>query len=248
MERMFDASPADVNRSGQFWLTRVMARGRRLPSAALWTLAPARCLMCDGSGDVGAVDICAHCLAQLPVSSPDWQDGFGAISRVCCPWRYDYPVDAMVRALKFSGERAYARLLGSLLARQLQRIDTRAETVVPMPLHRRRLQDRGFNQAAEIAWFAAAALALPLLRRALIRDRATLAQSTLSQLARRGNPRGAFVAGEQVRGRRIALVDDVITTGSTAAAAAEALLDAGAAEVEVWVLARVTRSNILHSG
>jgi predicted amidophosphoribosyltransferase len=94
----------------------------------------------------------------------------------------------------------------------------------------------------EIALFAARPLALPVRRDALARPRATLAQSTLSLAERRLNPRGAFKASEQLRGAHVALVDDVITTGSTAVAAAEALLAAGVASVELWVLAQVQRA------
>jgi ComF family protein len=240
---MFNAPPIDVNRNGRMWLTAPWALGRHLATAAMWELAPPRCLLCEAAGDVGAIDICRHCLAQLPRNSSAWQPGMGAIARICCPWRYDYPVDALIRSLKFRGERACARLLGGLLAEQLRGDDgSQARVVVPMPLHQRRLQQRGYNQALEIAVFAARPLALPVRRDALARQRATLAQSTLSLAERRLNPRGAFKAGEQLRGAHVALVDDVITTGSTAAAAAEALLAAGVASVELWVLARVQRA------
>jgi predicted amidophosphoribosyltransferase len=89
---------------------------------------------------------------------------------------------------------------------------------------------------------------LPIARGVLQRHRATLPQSALSQRARLDNPRGAFVTRGALHGVHVALVDDVITTGSTAAAAAEALLLAGAADIELWVLARVSRDNIRHSG
>ena len=240
---MFNAPPVDVNRNGRLWLTGARALGWRLASAALWALAPPRCLLCEAAGDAGAIDICRHCLAQLPRNGSAWQSGTGAISRICCPWRYDYPVDALIRSLKFRGERACGRLLGSLLAGQLGGAEgSHATVVVPMPLHRHRLQQRGYNQATEIAVFAARPLALPVRRDVLARQRATLAQSTLSLAERRLNPRGAFKASVQLRGAHVALVDDVITTGSTAAAAAEALLAAGAASVELWVLAQVQRA------
>lgn len=249
---MFEGPLSHVNYEGQLWLTRANALGSRLASAALWTLAPPRCLLCDApgvaTGESPPMDLCRLCLALLPAAAPGWQDGIGSIARVCCPWRYDYPVDAMIKALKFSGARAYARLFGCLLAAQLKACSSSATLVIPMPLHRRRLQERGYNQAAEIAQYAAAALRLPVARGVLQRHRATLPQSALSQRARLNNPRGAFLARGALQGVRVALVDDVITTGSTAAAAAEALLQAGAADIELWVLARVSRGNIRHSG
>jgi ComF family protein len=265
---MFKGPLSHVNRQRHIWLTRAGVYSRQFASAVLWTLAAPRCLLCDAPGmaagaapspvpgDVlddhnGAsppMDLCQRCYALLPANAPGWQAGIGPIARVCCPWRYDYPVDAMVKALKFSGERAYARLFGSLLAEQLKACGSRAALVLPMPLHRRRLRERGYNQAAEIAQFAAAALRLPLALGVLQRHRATLPQSALSQHARLNNPRGAFVARGALHGIRVALVDDVITTGSTAAAAAEALLLAGVADIELWVLARVSRGDISHSG
>ncbi len=246
--RMFEGLLSHVNHQGQIWLTNISAHSHRLAGTVLWTLAPPRCLLCGASGDglrdLPPMDLCQRCLALLPVNAPGWQAGIGPIARVCSPWRYDYPVNAMVKALKFSGERAYARLFGCLLAEQIKACGSSATLVIPMPLHRRRLQERGYNQAAEIAHFAAAALHLPVARSVLQRHRATLPQSALSQRERLNNPRGAFSVRGALRGTRVALVDDVITTGSTAAAAAAALALAGVADIELWVLARVSRGDI----
>ena len=247
---MFKGSGDHVNQNACVKLTSANGLLQRMAERALWLLAPARCLLCDHKGDVGSVDICHHCLNALPRGTAGWQPGIGAIARVLGPWRYQFPVDALIKSLKFGSDRAAARLLGSLLAKErLTAGGPLPHCVVPVPLHARRLRDRGFNQANEIAQFAARPLGLRVAAGALRRQKATVAQSGLSLSGRLANPHGAFVATGALTGTRIALVDDVITTGSTAVAAAEALLAAGAAEVELWVLARVARrTDILHTG
>jgi len=109
--------------------------------------------------------------------------------------------------------------------------------LAPVPLHPARLRERGFNQSERIARVLAARLGLALTNTLLRRVQRTADQKQLDAAARGRNLQGAFRA-EDCAGRRIALVDDVITTGATAEAATAALLAAGAAEVEVWCLAR----------
>jgi ComF family protein len=121
------------------------------------------------------------------------------------------------------------------------------DAIVPVPLSRARFAERGFNQAGEIARHAARHLGLPLRARLLRRTRDAPAQSGLGAVERRSNLQGAFaVSGSPPP--RIALVDDVLTTGSTAAEAARVLKAAGAARVEIWVAARALREPILDSG
>ena len=159
-----------------------------------------------------------------------------------CPWVYAYPIDHCIQALKFQRERAWARVLGALLARERRRVGgDLPDLVVPVPLHLRRLRERGYNQSADLARFAARALELPVDARALERRRATEVQSRLPASARATNVEGAFRAARPLQGLRVALVDDVLTTGSTAAAAAAALRAAGADSVELWVVARAAR-------
>ena len=132
-----------------------------------------------------------------------------------------------------------ARVLGKLLARARgERAEPLPELVLPMPLHRSRFVARGFNQAEEIARHAARALGLPCNRRLLQRPRATLEQSELDAPARQRNVRGAFHLARRPAAACVALVDDVLTTGSTAAEAARMLKTGGVARVEVWVVAR----------
>ncbi len=120
------------------------------------------------------------------------------------------------------------------------------QAILPIPLHPYRLADRGFNQAEHIARFAAETLGIPLASQLLQRRRHTIPQSRLDGAARRNNLRGAFAlvehGGRRAASslRRIALVDDVQTTGSTLLAASQALRSAGVQEIEWWCAARVS--------
>jgi ComF family protein len=215
---------------------------RRLLGALGSLVAPPQCVLCDRPGLAGPVDLCAACLAGLPRPADDQPIPGSDFALVCCPWSFDFPVDALVRALKFRGERCHARLFGTLLARERARHGVPLPgLVVPVPLHPLRLRARGYNQAAELACYAARELALPLDRNALRRLRSTREQSALRSRDRAANVAGAFGATRTLRGLRVALVDDVVTTGSTVNAAAAALREAGAAAVELWVVARAVR-------
>jgi ComF family protein len=158
--------------------------------------------------------------------------------RVRSAYRYEPPLDALLLQLKFSSRLAVAPLLGTLLARALVPVHSDS-LLVPVPLHRRRLAERGFNQVAEVARAVARELGLERSTVALKRTRYTPPQSSVNAHARRQLLRGVFAAEEhRVADRRIVLIDDVVTTGATAEAASEALYAAGARTVEVWTVAR----------
>ncbi len=196
---------------------------------------PPVCCLCGAPGIESGFDLCEVCLALLPCAPRGSVPPPVNISRVVVPYLYGYPVDHFVRALKFRGERVYARVLGRLLARAcLDRQAKLPEALVPVPLHRDRYRSRGFNQAHEIARHAAARLGLHIERCALTRVIATREHSALSPGQRRRNIRGAFRVVRTIAARRVALVDDVLTTGSTANEAAGALGAAGVAEIELW--------------
>jgi ComF family protein len=202
-------------------------------------LLPPTCLLCGAAGGADRLDLCDPCLGSLPRAGPFSLSPFAVL---VCPWLYAFPIDHCIQALKFQRERAWSRVFGALLARARLRIGGDLPgLVVPVPLHLRRLRERGYNQSADLARFAARALALPVDARALERRRATEVQSRLPASARATNVEGAFRAARLLQGLRVALVDDVLTTGSTAAAAAAALRAAGADSVELWVVARAAR-------
>lgn len=184
-------------------------------------------------GDPGAAD-CERCRSlALPYA------------RCVAPWAYEFPVTHLVQALKYEGALANARILGTRIASAAgpalaQLAGSKAlPLLVPLPLHPSRLVERGFNQSREIARIVARSLDLRLDERALRRVRATAPQVGLARLERAKNLSGAFLADTRIAaGRTIILVDDVVTTGSTAAAAARTLLGAGAQSVQVWAAAR----------
>ncbi len=161
-----------------------------------------------------------------------------AFARTVALFHYAPPVDRLIHGLKYHGRLELARILGGLLADALTRRPVHIDLIVPVPLHRARLRARGFNQALELARPVARRLGVPIDYRCVVRARDTAPQATLAPRARRSNVRGAFVARGRLDRLRIALVDDVLTTGHTADAVAACLRRAGARQVELWVLAR----------
>ncbi len=177
--------------------------------------------------DRGAGARCAACLADPPRHA-------GVFAAVA----YDELSRRLALDLKY-GRRVG---LGETMARHMRRVvPGEADLLVPVPLHRWRLWSRGFNQSVVIGAALARAAALPLDARALARTRATPSLRGAGRAARARAVRGAFAVPDPTRvvGRRIALVDDIYTTGATATAATAALLRAGAASVAVLCWARV---------
>ena len=146
----------------------------------------------------------------------------------------------MLRRYKYSGLLAVAELMGSVLAERLQH-EKKPDLLIPMPLHPTRLGERGFNQAVEIARVLCRRLQLPLEPHACSRLRPTPPQAGLSLRDRRRNLRGAFACHQDMSGKHIVLLDDVMTTGASLDALAHAVKDAGAARVECWVVARTPK-------
>ncbi len=171
--------------------------------------------------------LCARCLAsggdgQACARHPN--------ARVFAPWIWDERGAAIVHALKFGGRTRIAGALGADLAAVLPVAWRRPDLVVAVPLHRARRRERGYNQSALLADALAAELGAPRVDAVLVRRRATRAQSRLQPEARRENLKGAFGVPHPrwVRGRRVLVVDDVITTGATLEAALGTLRAAGA--------------------
>lgn len=168
---------------------------------------------------------------------------------------YDGRMREAIHALKYGRIHPAARRLGAMLAVAIAQLapDAGADLlVVPVPLHRTKHKHRGFNQARTLARYAIKALRkshpelhLTLAPRTLMRQRPTESQAGLTPRQRRNNVRGAFKVSDPgvVRGRNILLVDDILTTGATARAAAQSLKKAGAASVYVATLARARRVN-----
>ena len=195
--------------------------------------------VCDGCGagfemDGGpfAAARCAACLAQ-PY----------AFDRARAACVYDDASRGLILKFKHGDQQPFAPLFARWIARSAAPLLDQADAVVPVPLHRLRLLSRRFNQAAEIARPLARDAGLDYLPDALIRTTHTTTQGGKSARGRRLNVRKAFEVSEagrrRIRGRRILLVDDVLTTGATAEACARALIEAGARAVDLAVIARV---------
>jgi ComF family protein len=153
--------------------------------------------------------------------------------------RYEEAVPALVGGAKFQGRLNLGRLLGLVLAEYLQRCNADLpDVVIPVPLHRARLRERGYNQALEIARATAGALSLPLDPRACTRVLITAPQAGLEKRERRRNVRGAFRVPRPPQAAHVAILDDVVTTGSTAAELTKALLAQGVDRVDLWAAAR----------
>jgi len=177
------------------------------------------CPRCALESPSGA--ICGRCLAQ----PPHYDATVAALG-------YAFPADALVHALKFRGELALAPFLASLLSEKSSA--SGVDCVVPVPLSKARLRERGYNQAVEIARHLGGRLEIE----SCSRERDAPPQAGLDREARRRNVRGAFRCNRSFAGERVAVVDDVMTTGATLDALARALKDAGAASVVNWVVCR----------
>jgi len=210
--------------------------GRRL-AALGWRLAPPTCLLCGSPAETEGLDLCRLCEAALPASGSGLELAPAPLQALFAPWTYQWPIDRLVRSIKFRGDRCPARVLGTLLALRRARLPAPLpELLVPVPLHASRLRQRGFNQADELARHAARVLHRPRAPGLLQRVRASAPQSLSGGSERRRRLRGAFRCTRPLAGCTLALIDDVVTTGSTAIAAAEALRDAGARAIELWVV------------
>lgn len=232
--------------------------------AQQWLL-PARCIACGGaggmpvSGTLRPLDLCAACYRQLPFNSHAcWHCGLplsGATAdlicghclrqpphyqRSYCAFEYGYPLAPLIRSLKYGAALASARVLGELLAQHLQQHHHGPwpECIIPVPLHARRYQARGYNQVIELGRHLERRLNLPLRLDLLSRIRHTTEQAGLSRRARRKNLQRAFNATTVNLPQHVAVLDDVITTGSTVNEVAATLNRAGVEQIEVWGLAR----------
>jgi ComF family protein len=162
-----------------------------------------------------------------------------AIDRIVTPWRFGGALATAIRRLKFTGATHIARTLAPLWAPLLAAAVAETDgVIVPVPLHWRRRLQRGFDQTWLLARHACELAELPRPRSALLRLVAAPPQSTLPASDRADNVDGVFAARARVAGRIVILIDDVVTTGSTLSAAAQALREAGATEVIGVALAR----------
>ncbi len=225
------------------------------------------CCLCDTQGLPG-LDLCHECHISLPhnhfscsrcavpvVFTPDFNSNrlcgrclstASDIHEAIVPYLYRPPIDFMIKRLKFSEENKFSRLLGNLLSDAVERHyndESRQDfpdIVLPVPVHRQRLLERGFNQAEQIARTVTDRFGIRLDTTSVARSVLMLPQSSLSAAKREANIRRAFEVREpeHIRGLHVAIVDDVYTTGATARAVSRRLKSAGARRISLWAVAR----------
>ena len=188
------------------------------------------CVIC--AEPMPALAICGHCLK----SPPDF-------SRIFTPFRYQPPLDSWINRFKHNSDLRVGKVLGQLLAKHcvMEMENTeKPDCLIPTPLHWRRRFQRGFNQSYELARVVAGSTGIALAPHLVKRTRHTTHQQSLDRGERLNNLRNAFTASPNCRGLHIAVVDDVVTTATTARVLASALTAAGAESVEIWALARTS--------
>ena len=217
-------------------------------------LLPGSCLLCGV--DCQAALFCSACLADLPAHDgpqclqcaepnshgnvcSDCRKNSPHYDQVIAHFRYEFPVDRIIHALKYGHQLAIARWLGEALLTH-PAIDGH-DCIIAMPLHPERIRERGFNQSIEIARTISRTTKQPLLLDILKRSRPTVPQTRLSPKERQSNVRGAFECSEDLTGRSILLIDDVMTTGASLGECARILKLHGARRVSVAVAARAVK-------
>ena len=214
-------------------------------------LGPPLCQLCGGAG-LGP-EICFGCYRDLPrafhscpvcarpVGTPGVCSGCilrpPLYTRARAPFIYGFPVDHLIRRLKYGGVLSHGRLLGELTGHRLRRGSTRVQALVPVPPHPRRLRQRGFDQVLEIGRYLGPVAGLPLLQGLCERTRDTPPLWPMGPADRRRVLKDVFHC-RRTAPARVAVLDDILTTGSTAEAMARALRRRGAQEVEIWAVAR----------
>ncbi|MEM9242755.1 MAG: ComF family protein [Pseudomonadota bacterium] len=169
--------------------------------------------------------LCPDCLKRMPY--------FDSSFALC---HYQSRMSLLITRLKFQRQLAYGRVLADLMGEACGRLP-RPDVLIPVPLHRRRLCERGFNQAIEIAAPLGKYLDIPVNRHGCRRIRDTQAQSTLAAKRRHANIKGAFAVVDPIPAH-VAIIDDVVTTGHTVNELSRVLRQAGAEIVQVWSCAR----------
>ncbi len=246
-------------------LEPALSFGRRLAQAALGLVYPPGCIACQAAtGEPHG--LCAACWSGIrfierpfcerlgmpfqidlgqPLLSPAALADPPVFERARAVAEYDGTASLLVHRLKYNDRLDLARALGSMMTRAGAELLRDADVIVPVPLHRWRLWRRRFNQAMALAQVVARDSGLPCDPSALARVKRTRRQVGLTKAQRRENLQGAFrvppEASARLKGKRVLLVDDVLTTGSTANAAARALLRGGAARVDILAFARVVQ-------
>ncbi|MCW8955522.1 MAG: ComF family protein [Gammaproteobacteria bacterium] len=221
------------------------------------TIYPPSCVLCGGHGRpsrdlcegcesdfIVNLQACGRCALPLPfdleaaicgecLRSPPQQH------RAWSAFVYAQPLEWMIQQLKFNDKMAFGQLLGQLAVACLPELDATPDCIIPVPLHPKRQQQRGYNQAYELVKPLARHLNIAIDTTSCLRQKYTSAQSDLDARQRRKNIRNAFQFDNSHQYGHVIVFDDVITTGSTIAELVKAIKQQGVSRVDVWSLARV---------
>jgi ComF family protein len=234
---------------------------KSLLKTALKLLFPRICCFCSSELPQSDIDLCMDCKVSLPfvedrcyrcglrlekeneaIICESCQNKAPAFSRLCSLFSYDPPVNRLVTGLKFNKQLAYGRILSELLLEAVEtnwyKNATLPQAIIPVPLHKKRLRARGYNQVMELLRSFRKQNKIPVLHQQCWRSRQTKKQSGLNAEARRHNLKDAFQVQLPYALSHVAIVDDVVTTGSTVAALSLALKNAGVDNIDVWCVCR----------
>jgi len=212
------------------------------------------CLVCAQDNDVIICNRCQQFLPSLPQICPQGAQNLplGSQCSLCSPkvsydrfftlYPYEFPIIQFIQRLKFHKQLIYSAFFASFMLKAIgeswYKTHKLPDAIIPIPLHPSRLKERGFNQAVEIARPIARKLKLPMLINSVQRIRSTQPQSLLSADDRLHNVAGAFRADHNFAGMHLAIVDDVVTTGSTIEAFCKELKQHAAQQIDIWCCAR----------
>jgi ComF family protein len=226
---------------------------RPLSQALNW-FAPHKCFGCKKTISQAAA-FCNACYQELPFQSrtcTQCGQTIGADSDHCgqciiappyydecfCPFEYQTPIKDLICALKYNDRAEYAKIVGRLLASEVKQNQTSLpDVIIPVPIHISRLRSRGFNQAKLIADEVGKELNIKVLNSTLTKTRATLPQAQQSLINRKKALRNCFALQKKLSAQNVAIIDDVVTTGSTVNEIAKILKKNGVDYIQVWGLA-----------
>ncbi len=232
----------------------------KLYSISNWVL-PRLCVACGFCSANPYLDLCKFCKKSLPwfsdgcyrcgaqlananaaITCTKCADNPPPFERLCALFKYEPPLSLLINRLKFQQQlfpgKFFGQLLGEAVAQRWYIDKLLPQAIIPVPLHSKRQRQRGYNQALEISIAAARVLRIPLCTDICERIKNTKAQARLDRTYRLSNVQNAFRARTKISLEHVAVVDDVVTTASTARAVCQALLTAGVEHIDVWCICR----------
>jgi ComF family protein len=201
---------------------------------------PNSCALCSGIVAQDNINLCVQCKNELPQIKSIEKNNENT-SKILALYLYHSPVDYLITKLKFNHKLSYANLLGNLLAEHLfleYQNKEKPEIIIPVPLHKNRLKERGFNQALEIAKPVSKKLQIKIDRFCCSRTKNTAMQSALSAKKRAQNVKQAFTVTKNNNYKYVAIIDDVYTTGNTVNELCKTLEQSGIVQIDVWCVAK----------